>query len=235
MVAGYFVWKYYSVRVSTDDAQINGHLIPISARVGGYVQEVCVNENQPVKAGEILFEIDPADYRVAVERATADLAQARAEARGARTAVPIASATTGSQLATAQAAEAVAQAGVGGAQKKLDAARAQVSAARAQVQQREANATRTAQDLKRYRALVAKDEISRQQFDAAVAAERAAVAAADAAKAAVNAQNQEIAVAESQLAQAQCTADAGASRSQSCPHGAAAGRGHSGKRGVRPS
>lgn len=81
-VGTYFVWSYYSTRESTDDAQINGHIIPISARVSGFVEQVMVEENQEVKAGTVLGRIDPAEYRIAVEHAEADLADAQASAKG---------------------------------------------------------------------------------------------------------------------------------------------------------
>lgn len=199
--AAYFVWNYYATRESTDDAQINGHIIPISARVGGYIEKIYVDENQYVKAGTVLFQIDPTDYRIAVERASAELAEAEAAARGARTAVPITSTTTGSQLSTAEAAAEVARAGIATAQKEIDAAHARTNSAEAQLRQAEANYEKAAQDLERYKLLIMKDEISQQQYDSAVATASASKAAEDAARAVVTAAEQEVAVAESHLVQ----------------------------------
>ncbi len=182
IVAGVMLWQYYSVRESTDDAQIDGHITPVSARVGGTVKAIHVEDNQYVEAGTVLIELDPADYEVAVARAEAEVADARAAAQGARSSVPITSTSTSSALANARAAEV--------------AADREVQAARARVAEAQANYTKVSRDLERMRQLIAKDEISRQQFDAAVAAEQAARATVQAAEAAV-------ASAESHVVQAQ--------------------------------
>ncbi len=75
----FFVWRS-SGRQTTDDAQIDGHITQISARVGGTVIEVNLKENQHVETGALLARLDPRDYQVAVERAKADLADAQANA-----------------------------------------------------------------------------------------------------------------------------------------------------------
>ena len=198
----FFVWLHYAGRESTDDAQINGHIIPISARVGGYVERVYVRENEAVKAGQLLLEIDPADYRVAVAQAKAAVAEAQAGARGAGATVPITSQTAGSQLSKAQAAQREAGAAVVTAQEQLNVARADASARRAQLQQAEANLADTAQDLERYKFLVSKDEISRQRYDSALAAEKSSKAAVDAARDLVAAADQSVAAAQAELTQA---------------------------------
>ena len=81
VVAGIFVWRYLSTYEYTDDAQVDGHVNEISARVAGYVQKVNVEDNQTVQQGAVLVQIDPRDYQVAVERAKADLADAEACAK----------------------------------------------------------------------------------------------------------------------------------------------------------
>jgi len=202
-VAGYYVRQHYAVRETTDDAQINGSIIPISPRVAGTVEEVLVEENQQVEAGTVLFRIDPTDYSVAMEHAQAELAKAEASAHGARTSVPIASTTTGSNLSTAQAGVRVASSEVATTQKGIDAARSRVTAMEAQLRQAEANHQNAVQNFERYQQLIANDEISRQQYDAAVTAVDATKAAADAAQAAVDTAGQDAAVAESRLEQAQ--------------------------------
>ncbi len=202
-VGAYVVHGHYSGRETTDDAQINGSIVSISPRVAGTVQELFVHENQQVKAGDVLLQIDPADYKVAVERAQAELEQAQASAQGARTSVPIASTTTGSNLSTAQAGVSVAAASVTTAQKEIDAALARAAATQAQLEQAQANNKNAAQNLERYRQLIGKDEISAQQFDAAETAVNATSAAVDAARAGVAAAEQDAAVAESRLEQAQ--------------------------------
>jgi membrane fusion protein, multidrug efflux system len=181
-LGAFLLWRHYSVRESTDDAQIDGHVTPISARVSGTVTAIHVEDNQYVNAGTVLFELDPADYQVAVLRAEAEVADAEAAAQGARSSVPITSTNTRSALANARAAEV--------------AANREVQAARARLSEAQANYTRVSKDLERMRTLVAKDEISRQQYDAAVAGEQASRATVEAAQAAV-------ASAESHVLQAQ--------------------------------
>ena len=100
-VAGAIAWWHFSGRETTDNAQIDGHIAPIASRVSGPVLEVKVTDNQAVGSGTLLVQIDPRDYRVAVARAEADLADARAASQAATTGVPIAETTTSSQLATA--------------------------------------------------------------------------------------------------------------------------------------
>src|SRR3954469_13125897 len=119
IIGGVLVWRHYAVRESTDDAQIEGDIIPISARVGGTVKSVLVEDNQIVKAGDILVEIDPADYEVALKRAQADLADAGASAKAARSNVPITTTNTASQVENARAALAAAQQQVDAAQARL--------------------------------------------------------------------------------------------------------------------
>ena len=83
LVAGILVWRYFAVRESTDDAQIDGHVNGVAARVAGTVKTVAVEDNQAVEAGAVLVQIDPRDYEVAVARAQADLGQALADEKAA--------------------------------------------------------------------------------------------------------------------------------------------------------
>jgi len=165
------LWWRSTFTEDTDDAQVNGHLIQVSARVGGQVSKVSVDENQVVKAGDVIAELDPRDYQVAVENAEAALASAEANAAAANVNVPITTANTGSSLTSAGADVSGTTAGIEQAQKQLEAAHARVV-------QAQANSTKAQADLTRYKPLVEKDVISKQQYDAAVAA-------ADASKAAV--------------------------------------------------
>ncbi len=196
------IWRYFSARESTDDAQIDGHIDPISARVGGTVGAVNVNDNQYVEAGTVLLEIDPRDYQVALERAQADLADKQAAAQAARTGVPITSTTTGSQLTSSHAKVENARAGVVAAQKELNAARARRNSAQARLEEVRANNTKAARDLDRMKPLAAQDEISQQQYDAAVAAADATRAAVASAEAGVVEADQTVEVAQSRLVQA---------------------------------
>ncbi len=171
VAAGLFYW-HSTYSEDTDDAQISGHLIQISARVSGQVIKVNVDENQKVDKGTVIAELDPADYQVAVENAEAALASAKAAAVAATVNVPITSVNTGSNLRSANADVTSAQAGVSQAKSQLESAQAKVA-------QAQANNLKANQDLDRYKPLVARDVISKQQFDAAVAQ-------ADATKAALN-------------------------------------------------
>ena len=179
---GLGVWWHSTYSEDTDDAQVNGHLIQVSSRIAGQVLKVYVDENQLVKAGDPIADLDPSDYKVAVENAEAALASAKANAAAARVAVPITTINTGSNLSSAGA-------DVSGSQASVQQAEQQLLAARANVVQAEANNTKAQADLARYKPLVAKDVISKQQFDAAVAAADAAqanLAAAQATQAAAN-------------------------------------------------
>lgn len=209
VIAG--VWRYTSLRESTDDAQIDGHIIPISARVGGTIAAVNVNDNQYVEAGTVLASIDAADFQVALERARADFATEVAAARAARTGVPIKSTMVGSQLSAAEAGIQSAQAGVSAAQQDVDAAQARLNSAQAQAREVQANEIKTARDLDRMKHLIAEDVVSQQQYDAAVAAAEAFRAALDAARSAAVEAQKGVAVAESRLTQARARlAQAGA-------------------------
>jgi len=170
------IWWHSTYSEDTDDAQVNGHLIQVSSRIAGQVLKVYVDENQVVKAGDTIAELDPADYKVAVENAAAALASAQANAAAANVNVPITTVNTGSNLRSAGA-------DVSGARAAVEQAERQLEAAHARVAQAEANSIKAQADLARYRPLVEKDVISKQQFDAAVAAadaDKAAVADAHA-------------------------------------------------------
>ena len=190
------VWWRSTYSEDTDDAQVNGHLIQISSRIGGHVLNVDVEENQVVKAGDPIAELDPKDYQVAVENAEAALASAKANAAAARVTVPITTINTGSNLRSANA-------DVTGAHASVEQAEQQLSAARANVVQAEANNTKAQQDLERYKPLVAKDVISKQQFDAAVAAADAARAQVASAQASMAAAQDAVRVAHERESQSQ--------------------------------
>ena len=145
-VAGYFLWQYFGSYESTDDAQIDGHLNAISARISGQVSEVLVEDEQFVKKGDVLVKIDPRDYEVAVAKAEADLTDAEAALEGSRTDVPVTSTNTESTLSAARSVHADAGAGLTAAERQLNAAQARLETARAQVTEAEANHKRAADD-----------------------------------------------------------------------------------------
>jgi membrane fusion protein, multidrug efflux system len=195
-VVGFFLWRYFSSYESTDDAQIDGHVNSISARVSGHVFKLNVQDNQFVKAGTVLVEIDPTDYQVAVDRAQADYNDAKATAEAANVDVPITSENTSSQLSSAGADVSSAQAGI-------KAAKQQAAAARANLTEAEANSVKAQNDLVRYKQLVDKQEISQQQYDQAVAAAKASAAAVESARASADAADAQVTQAQGKLVQAQ--------------------------------
>jgi membrane fusion protein (multidrug efflux system) len=201
-VGGYRLWGHFNAFESTDDAQIDGRIIAISSRINGNVTEVTVEDASVVKAGEVLARIDPQDYQTALAKASADLANAEAALESSRTDVPITTATSGSQLKTAHSGREDAAAAYLGAQRQLAAARARLETAQAQVREGEANYKRVNDDVARYKALVAKDEIASQQYDTAVAQAEAAKATVDARHAAVAEAERNIEVAQSAVEQA---------------------------------
>ena len=201
--AGYRLWLYFDSFESTDDAQIDGHVDAISARINGHVSEVLVDDAHLSHAGDTLVKIDPRDYEVAVAKAEADLADAEAALESSRTDVPIVSTNTASILDTARSTRADADAGLTAAERQLNAAQARLETAQAQVTEAEANYKRDADDVERYRQLVAKDEIPQQQYDQAVQTAAAAKATVAARSASVNEARQNITAAEATVKQAQ--------------------------------
>ena len=196
VVAGVFLWRYFTSYESTDDAQIDGHLNSISARVSGHVQKLLVEDNQYVQAGTPLVQIDPRDYQIAVDRAKAYYADALATAQAAQVNVPITSVSATSQESSAQADVENARAGIAAARKQYEAALAQLA-------QAEANNVKAQDDVARYKQLVDKQEISQQQYDQAVATAKASAASVDAARASAAATQQAVAQAQAKLAQAE--------------------------------
>jgi membrane fusion protein (multidrug efflux system) len=198
---GGWYWRYSAVRESTDDAQIDGRLHPVAARVNGTVIKLLVNDNQYVEAGTVLVQLDPKDYQVAVDKARADLAEMEASLHVSRTEVPITSTTTYSHLSGAEAGVGEVNAALLAAQKAVDASRARLNAAAARVREAQANYVRAARDLDRMKALVAKEEVSQQQYDLALAAAESYRAQVDSAESQVREAEESVRVAESQVAQ----------------------------------
>jgi membrane fusion protein, multidrug efflux system len=199
---GYFIWAEMQKSESTDDAEIDGDIVTISPRVQGHVIEVDVQDEQIVKAGDILVKLDPQDFEVAVAKAKADLADAQAGLQGSRTDIPLTMVNTGSTLNVAKSQRQDAAAGVTYAQNQLSVAQSKLEVAQANVKVAEANAKNAAQDVERYKTLVAKDEISKQQYDQAVSAASAANATVESQKAAVSEAQQQIGAAQTNVIQA---------------------------------
>jgi membrane fusion protein, multidrug efflux system len=201
-VAGYFYWRDLQRFESTDDAQVDGSIYTISSRISGHVAEVMIQDEQVVKQGDVLARLDPKDFEVAIAKARADLADAIATYQSQRTDIGTTLTTTAGTLNGAKSSRLDASAAVSGAEMQKAAAQARLATAQANVRVAEANAAKAAQDLARYKTLVDKDEISKQQYDQVVAASEAAKATLDAQKAQVNEAQQNISVAEKSVEQA---------------------------------
>ena len=196
IVIAVVLYRHYSQWESTDDAQIDGYIYPVSSRVTGYVTRVMVDDNQYVKAGTVLVRLDPKDYEVALANANATLANDQASAAALQTNVPITSINTSSELSSAAADVENFRAGLVAAQRQFDAAQATL-------RQAEANDLKAQDDVNRYKPLAAKDEIPQQLYTQAVESQEATAAAVQAAKASVAAAEQAVTQARARVAQAQ--------------------------------
>ena len=195
LVGGIFLWHYFSGFESTDDAQVDVHLYPVSARIAGYVQAVHVEDNQSVQEGATLVEIDPKDYQIAVARAQASLETAEASARALNIDVPVSSVDTASQLKFTSSDIEEAKAAIAAGEK-------QVAAAQARILEAEAEDVKAKDDVERYHLLLVKDEVPKQTYDHAIAAAHTDTAAVAAAKADEAAAEQNVEQARSRLIEA---------------------------------
>ncbi len=173
LLGSFLLWFLTRNEESTDDAFIESNVVQISPHVGGYVAKVLVNDNQWVKQGEVLAEIDSRDYELRVEQAQAVLDAAKHR--------------HGAEQQDLSVTTTVTQTGLDQARSALDAARSNEAQAQAQARAVEAQALLTQQDVTRYQALFQKDEISHQKLDQIMAADKTAQAQAQAAQRAVNA------------------------------------------------
>jgi membrane fusion protein (multidrug efflux system) len=196
--AAIFYWRS-TFTEDTDDAQVDGDLYQVSSRVTGQVIKVYIDDNQQVQAGQAIAEIDPKDYQVALEQAQANLASAQAAALQATVNVPITSVNVHTSVSTTSS-------DVQGTAATVEQARKQAQAAQARVDQAKANALKSHLDVERYTPLVQKDVISKQQFDAAVAADAANQASVLEAEATVIGEQAAVTQALQKLAQSRFTA-----------------------------
>jgi membrane fusion protein (multidrug efflux system) len=198
----YYAWRYFSAFEDTDDAEVDGHINAISARINGYVLDVPTDDERYVKVGDVLARIDPKDYTVALAQAEADLAAAEAGLQGSRTDVPVISTTTSSLLTSARSGKADTVAALTGAQRQLSAARSRLITAEANVREAEATYKKNEDDVVRYKMLVDKDEIAYQIYDTALNTANSANAAVDARRATVAEAEDNVRVAQAAVDQA---------------------------------
>lgn len=195
-LGGVLLGHYLSGFESTDDAQVDVHLYPVSARISGYIQKVNVDDNQWVDQGSTLVEIDPKDYEVALARARATLDTSQATARSLNIDVPVSSVDTASQLTFTSS-------DIKNAQAAIQAAEKQAAAAHARVLEAEAENVKAQDDVSRYHLLLAKEEVPKQIYDHAYAAAATDVAAITAAEADEAAAQEAVQEAQSRLSEAE--------------------------------
>ena len=194
-IGGFFLLQYLNSYEATDDAQVDGHIDSVSSRISGTVTNVYIEDNYAVKAGEVLVDLDPKDYQVALEQARADLAQSQADLTAQSPNVPITNtqnettiSTTGYDVASALA--------------KVASAEQTYAANLAQIKQAQANHVNDVAEVARFRALVDKDEVSREQYDAKVTAAKASEATVETTQAQAEASKKQIAQAQAEVDQA---------------------------------
>jgi membrane fusion protein (multidrug efflux system) len=196
VIGGSMLLRYLESYEDTDDAQIDGDIYAVTSRIAGTVKAVYVQDNQQVKAGQLLVELDPRDYDVSVEQAKASVTQSQTEVESARPNVPITNVTTETAVTSQEADITGVEAQVAGAQRDYESSIAQI-------RQAEADNAKAQADLVRYKQLIAKDEISQQQYDQVEAAAKAAAATVDARKATAEAAARNIDATRARLQQAQ--------------------------------
>jgi membrane fusion protein (multidrug efflux system) len=212
------LFLFYHNRESTDDAQVDGHITPIASKIYGRVAQVLVNDNQPVKAGQVLVKIDPRDYQASLDQAKAQLALAESDARSAGVDVPRTRENVASGTSSADAQLAGATADLASAQATYDQSRtSDLAYAQANIDKSRANAELAQADLARYKPLLDKGEISKQQYDAAKAN-------ADATASALKADEQKLEQAQRSVDIAKAQLNAAAARVDQAKAGVASAR-----------
>jgi membrane fusion protein (multidrug efflux system) len=195
-VGGLLYWLHARNFETTDDAQVDAHLIPVTSRIDGTVIRVYVEDNQTVKPGDPLVDLDPRDYQASLDQALAGLAQARSMVVAQQPNIPITQVENTTNISTGEAELANAQAALSAAQRDRESAAARVLEA-------EANNARAQADLARYKILIAKEEVSQQEYDQVTAAAKAQQATVAATEATLQSAAQTVDQRRAQLAQAQ--------------------------------
>jgi membrane fusion protein, multidrug efflux system len=195
LIAAVGFWFYSGTYESTDDAQVDGHLDGLTSRIDGSVKAVYVEENQSVQAGQLLVELDPRDYQVALEQAQAQLLKAQADARAENPNLPITASTSRTNISTTESEVANAAAGVAAAERDQ-------AAAVSRLQEVQANNAKAQNDVGRYKALVDKSEVSRSEYDQVVATAAALAASVDSARASAESAQKVVDQRKAQLDQA---------------------------------
>lgn len=195
-VGGLLYWLHARDFESTDDAQVDGHLIPVTSRIDGTVTHVYVDNNQPVRAGQVLVDLDPRDFQVQLDQALAQLSQARSMVTAQQPNIPITQIENTTNISSGEADVANARAALAAAERDRDSSAAHLAEA-------EANSAKAQADLARYKLLIEKEEVSQQEYDQVVAAAKAQQASVTASEATVQSGVQTVDQRRAQLAQVQ--------------------------------
>ena len=202
LLASAVLWWWQGGRETTDNARLEGHVHPVAARIDGTVVEVLVEDNQHVESGAVLFELDVADYELALERARADHAVAVADEKAAAARVPVESTSATSHLEDVEARVITATSEIDASEQAAAVARALLSAARASQKRAEAAATTAKVELERLEPLISEQQVSQQEFDRARTAALSTEAAAEGAVAQTLAAESEVVIADRRVEQA---------------------------------
>jgi membrane fusion protein (multidrug efflux system) len=195
-IGGLLFWLHARQFETTDDAQVDAHLNAISSRIDGTIIRVYVEDNQTVKAGDPLIDLDPRDYQVSLDQALAQLAQARSMVFAQQPNVPLTEVENVTHISTGEADVATAQAALAAAERDRESYAAKLAEA-------EANAARARADLGRYKQLIAKEEVSQQEYDQVAASANAQQAVVARSRADLEVAAQVIDQRRAQLAQVQ--------------------------------
>jgi len=208
-ILGWGGWAWYksSHEVATDDAYVEGTISPVSAKVAGHIVELKVNDNQAVRANDVLLRVDPRDFEAKRDQARAAVAVAEANVRAARAELPLARETTRSQVDEAKAALEGTRVGVKSSESAVDETRARLeskraaaAASRAEVAAAESNLRKAKRDLDRMAQLMKNDYVSRREHDDAVAALENAEAQLEASRRRLAAIEREVQQSEAEVA-----------------------------------
>ena len=198
-IGGFYLWGYLSSYESTDDAQVDGHIDTVSSRINGTVAHVYVQDNQAVKAGDVLVDLDPRDYEVALDQARAALGESQAQVNAQNPNLPITTTTNLTTISTSNLDIAVSEARVAAAEQSY-------ASAVADVREAQANHANDVAEEVRFKVLVDKDEVSREAYEAKVTAAKASEATVQSKQAAADSAQKQINQAHAELDQARARA-----------------------------
>lgn len=164
-IGGFLWWQHLCNFQETDNAYVEAHITGVSSKVGGQILNVYVDDNQIVKAGQLLAQVDPIDYQVKVDRCKAAVDLARQQVAVSRAAVSQVDTSASAQTDQAQGDVSAARAEVEAALSRLSESESAVEQQRSQLKALAVQERQSAVDLQRYEALDAQGGVSKQELD----------------------------------------------------------------------